>query len=351
MRITLFSLFICAAVFAEATKVPPSKWTFKFKKPLIMHATGLIKNHPLEGVMLDQTFKKADIPIPADYDLTTVTPLSPILDQGQCGSCVYHSVTSNFADSWLLRGQNYGAFNKMSAEFLMTSSLDQGSGCSGSYFTATAPATANGMPLFTDCPYAMGQTGCIKGVALHGKVASNRLIDVSVKSITTALVQKYPVSNTVGADNNFQGYSVGVFNACSNTATNHETLIVGYSCETSRDASGNCVFDATGNLPPNVGYWKIRNSWGTNWGEQGFYRIKMTDVNGRRCNNVAEEVGVLETGVLPPAPPTPTPVPPPAPVPTPFNWALVKEILEIVGAIAGAVALVIVLLRGTGRPS
>ena len=309
---------------------------------MVLHATGLIKPNQIAGILPDKSFKLMDTVIPADFDLTSVTPLSPILDQGQCGSCVYHSVTSNFADSWLLRGQNFGDTNRMSAEFLMNSPLDQGSGCGGSYFTATAPATANGIPLFSACPYANGRKGCVSGVVLNGKTISNRLIDNSVKSIATAIVQKYPVSNTIGADGTFQGYASGVFNACSRKATNHETEIVGYSCESSRDTSGNCVFDASGNLPPGVGYWKIRNSWGTGWGEQGFYRIKMTATNGSRCNNVAEEVGVLETGTTP-APPTPPT--PPTPTPTPFDWSVVLNVGEVIGALAGVAALLIVLLR------
>lgn len=339
MKTSLLLLLLCLG---EAFAAPPMKWTFQYKKPTRNYALGLIKNHPITGVLPDRGFRDDNVPVPADFDLTAVTTLSPILDQGQCGSCVYHSVTANFADVWLLRGQDFGGANKMSAEFLMDSSLDQGSGCNGSYFSATAPVTANGMPLFADCPYASGRKGCPATVALHGKSVGTRLIDTSAKSIITALTLKFPVSNTIGADNNFMGYASGVFNACSRTATNHETEIVGYSCETSRDAAGNCVFDATGNLPPNVGYWKIRNSWGTGWGEQGFYRIKMTDTNGHRCNNVAEEVGIIDPGVLPPVPPTP--VPPPVP-PTPFNWGIVWTILEILGAISGIAALVLVLVR------
>jgi C1A family cysteine protease len=327
--------------------VPKHKWTFKFEAPKTAHATGLLKKKNLERVeRIDFSFKNLDVPVPGAFDLTAITPLSPILDQGQCGSCVYHSVTSNFADSWLLRGQNFGSLNQISAEFLLTSPLDQGAKCNGSYFMATAPATANGMPLYSDCPYNMGRRGCSSGVSLHGKSVSERLIDTSAKSIMQALNQKYPVSNTIGANGTFQGYQGGVFNACANVGTNHETLILGYDCETAKDASGNCVFDANGNLAANVGYWKIRNSWGTGWGEQGFYRIKITDSRGRLCNNVAQEVGVIETGVTPPAPIPPVPPAPPTPS---FDWSKVWSVLKAIGqvisALAGIVALILVLKK------
>lgn len=337
-------LFLCCATgMCDVTSVPKHKWTFKFEAPKKLHATGLVKKNIPESELPDMRFKLADVPVPQTVDLTVGNVLSPVLDQGQCGSCVYHSVTANFTDSLLLRGINLGTDSRMSAEFLMTSRLDQGSRCNGSYFTATAPATANGMPMFTDCPYNMGRKGCAANVPLHGKSVSSRVIDPSVKSIMVALMQKYPVSNTIGANGTFQGYSSGIFNACANVGTNHETEIVGASCGTSVDASGNCVFDATGNLPAGVGYYKIRNSWGTSWGENGFYRIAITDSQGRKCNNVADEVGIIETGIPVPTPVPPTPPVPPAP--TPFNWGILATIAQIIGALAGVVALVLVLRK------
>jgi hypothetical protein len=60
----------------------------------------------------------------------------------------------------------------------------------------------------------------------------------------------------------FDWYTGGVITATgcptSVEATNHAVVIVGYGV------------DANTNLP----YWKVRNSWGNNWGEQGYFRIQ-----------------------------------------------------------------------------
>ncbi|CAF5055187.1 unnamed protein product, partial [Rotaria sp. Silwood1] len=60
----------------------------------------------------------------------------------------------------------------------------------------------------------------------------------------------------------FQGYKSGIIdiNGCpsSSYSINHAVVIIGYG-----------VDSATG-----IPYWKVRNSWGTWWGENGYFRIR-----------------------------------------------------------------------------
>lgn len=69
-------------------------------------------------------------------------------------------------------------------------------------------------------------------------------------------VTKQPVSVAVEADeNSFQFYAGGVLTEACGTILNHEVLVVGYGADTS------------------VQYWKIKNSWGAEWGEAGYIRL------------------------------------------------------------------------------
>jgi len=87
----------------------------------------------------------------------------------------------------------------------------------------------------------------------------------------TLLANKGAVATAVHAENSatFMSYSSGVMDDCADMSTNkvdHAVLAVGYG--TSDDG---------------VDYWLVKNSWGSDWGEDGYIRIK----RGSSCNGIA----------------------------------------------------------------
>jgi len=82
------------------------------------------------------------------------------------------------------------------------------------------------------------------------------------QALLTAVNQQ-PVSVAIEADQGvFQGYNGGVIKAGCGTNLDHGVLLIGYG---------------TDNGTP---YWLLKNSWGTSWGEQGFFRILRQDPTG-----------------------------------------------------------------------
>lgn len=232
-----------------------------------------------------------------------ISKLSEVLDQGSCGSCVYHGCSSAWMDTMILAGLPY---LRIAPRYMMECAARDW-GCSGSYAEKywTGAVAKGGSALEKDYPYSPSQRACQGSPQLYGKILGFKIIDNSPKSSIAAMNDRKALAVTIGAGGSFMNYKSGVFSACSSVATNHQVEVYDYDCETAVDANGNCVFDANGKLPPGVGFWYMRNSWGTSWGDHGLIKIKMTDSRGNRCNNIMEEVSIVDVGV---------PIPPPGPV-------------------------------------
>lgn len=79
------------------------------------------------------------------------------------------------------------------------------------------------------------------------------------EQLKTAIFSRGPVSIAFMVVDGFRDYSVGVYSSdvCKNTTAdvNHAVLAVGYGVE------------------DDIPYWIVKNSWGPEWGDKGFFKI------------------------------------------------------------------------------
>lgn len=184
----------------------------------------------------------------------TGTYTTPVKNQAQCGSCWAFSATEQIeSDTMRTLGKTF----ILSPQQVVSCTPRPSMGCNGGW-TENAykyVTSAGGIEQDEDYPYhsQTGSTGSCK--------------DDSSKFVTT--VTKY---YTVKGESAMSDYMLGngPLSVCLDASTwNSYTGGVMSVCGNSVD---HCV-QAVGVDVSSGGYWKVRNSWGSSWGESGYIRL------------------------------------------------------------------------------
>ncbi|MGZ3652573.1 MAG: C1 family peptidase [Bdellovibrionota bacterium] len=294
----MMRLFATGYAFAFLLTWGGSAWaagtveTFEVKDYGKKFATGLLEKNA-QDIAFEQAVPRAlsnsKAVVPARYSMRGKA--GPVENQGSCGSCWDFSLTSVLRGTKIMSGKDPG---RLSFNYLLNCDR-QMYGCNGGTFSAASYLdNPRGAPAYgSDGAYTARQSSCVSRSPVASAVRYHMLGssggNPSFRDIAYVLgVLHRPVSVDVYANAKWQSYGGGVFNGCTQArSTNHMVAIEGYDCESSVDSAGNCVFDQNGNLPPGVGTWIVRNSWGKNWGNGGYMTSKATDRQGQRCNALA----------------------------------------------------------------
>ncbi|XP_021285850.1 cysteine protease RD19A-like [Herrania umbratica] len=209
--------------------------------------------------------------LPEDFDWRENGAVTPVKNQGSCGSCWSFSTTG------ALEGANFLATGKLvslSEQQLVDcdhecdpeepGSCD--SGCNGGLMNSAFEYTlkAGGLMREEDYPYTGTDRGTCKfdESKIAAKVANFSVVSLDEDQIAANLVKNGPLAVAINAVF-MQTYIKGVScpYICSKRL-DHGVLLVGYG--------------SAGYAPVRMKdkpYWIIKNSWGENWGEDGFYKI------------------------------------------------------------------------------
>ncbi|MBL7716546.1 MAG: hypothetical protein JNL01_13860 [Bdellovibrionales bacterium] len=268
------------------------------------YPTGLIRTPQTKAALKSvptKEFTDADGLVPGKATLRGLT--GAVEDQGNCGSCWDFALTATLRGSLMTAGKDPG---RLSYNYLLNCATDQ-LGCQGGYFDAAAwLLTPKGAPIYgADGVYRARQSKCqakpVAGSAVEYRMLGPGGTTPSFRDIAYVVgVLKRPVAVVVAADDSWQQQYWGgkkPWSGCTDQTEdgiNHMVMIEGYDCESSVDSNGNCVFDQAGNLPPTVGTWVIRNSWGTAWGDKGYMWSKATNKKGERCNMIGYDAAYFD---------------------------------------------------------
>jgi KDEL-tailed cysteine endopeptidase len=192
---------------------------------------------------------------PASVDWSAKGAVTPIKNQGQCGSCWSFSTTGSVEGAHFLKT---GQLVSLSEQQLVDCSGAEGNqGCNGGLMDQAFQYIIDNKGLCTEAAYPyQGVDGNCASTTCTVAATITSFSDVpgsNEVALETAIAQQ-PVSIAIEADQaSFQFYTSGVMTAACGTQLDHGVLVVGY---------GN---DATGG-----DYYKVKNSWGASWGDNGY---------------------------------------------------------------------------------
>eukprot|EP01120_Amphizonella_sp_Union-15-10_P001512 TRINITY_DN1163_c0_g2_i4.p1 TRINITY_DN1163_c0_g2~~TRINITY_DN1163_c0_g2_i4.p1 ORF type:complete len:316 (+),score=63.05 TRINITY_DN1163_c0_g2_i4:81-1028(+) len=202
------------------------------------------------------------IGLPTTVDWRNEGAVTPIKNQGQCGSCWTFSSTGGIEGQWKI---HKGHLVSLSEQNILDCDR-QGYGCSGGWmdWAFNYVQSNGGIDSEASYPYTAVQGSCKYNAA--NKAASiighQDITSGSESALQVAVANVGPISVAIDASHSsFQFYRGGIYYEplCSTTSLDHAVLAVGYG----------------------PGYWLVKNSWGTDWGLSGY--IQMSRDRNNNC--------------------------------------------------------------------
>jgi cathepsin L len=198
----------------------------------------------------------ADVCSPSAQAFAWSDSLAPIRNQGSCGSCWAFAAVSTIETSNALIN---GGQSDLAEQHAL--SCSNAGSCSGGWYTTVYDwlgGGKDGLQTEQSLPYAGRDNKCSTSGATPYDIDTWGWVDPidiqpTVDDIKASMCKYGAITVAVAATPAFIAYGGGVFNERSKTQINHAVTLVGW--DDSKSA------------------WLLRNSWGTNWGEDGYMWI------------------------------------------------------------------------------
>jgi len=190
--------------------------------------------------------------------------VTPVKNQAQCGSCWAFSSTGALEGAWQIATGKLVSFSEQQlvdcAKFRWGNAgcsgglqphafnyIEQADLCTEAEYSYTGKNS-----IFTSCK----ASSCTSPGLKKGALTSYKMVDGNEQALMEAIMQQ-PVSVSIEADQDvFHLYKSGIVQGAGcGTTLDHAVLAVGYGTDSGKK------------------YWKVKNSWTTAWGEQGYVRI------------------------------------------------------------------------------
>ena len=205
-------------------------------------------------------------PLPDKFDWRDRGVVSEVKNQGHCGSCWTFSTTGALEAHTAIYHGIWRAPRLSEQQLISCAGSFDNHGCSGGLPSHAFEYIhhAGGLSREFAYPYEALDSQCKFSSANSSIVGATTIRSFNITegdedSLMHELVRKGPVSVAFEVVDDFRLYKSGVYSSTSCKSgpkdVNHAVLVIGYGVENG--------------LP----YWLVKNSWGTSWGEEGYFKM------------------------------------------------------------------------------
>ncbi|USC25962.1 v-cath [Palpita vitrealis nucleopolyhedrovirus] len=239
----------------DSAKYEINKFADLSKNEIISKYTGLSLPVNIQNFCKIVVLDDPPIKGPLEFDWRNLNKVTNVKNQDMCGACWAFATLSSLESQFAIK------YNKLidlsEQQMIDCDSVD--AGCDGGLLHTAFEAIMDmkGLQIETDYPYEGINNNCrsnSKNFIVKIKDCF-RYIPTYEEKLKDLLRTVGPIPMAIDAAD-ILNYKHGIIKYCADHGLNHAVLLVGYGVEN------------------NIPYWTFKNTWGTDWGEDGFFRLQ-----------------------------------------------------------------------------